>query len=203
MDQLVRDQGWSSGKVDEVYVSAGPGSFTGIRIGIAVARTMAWATAARLVRVPSMDALAVNALDLDSPPAYLATALDAKRKQVFAAFFLLETDSGGLRQYRKLEDARMVDPPAFLEEMASRYNAAGRIAVLGEGLAMHRAAAEKAGAAILPPEFWSARAESIYRVGRQMAAAGEYCASGDCVPLYVRLPEPEEKWQQAQKSCGT
>ncbi len=51
---------------------------------------------------------------------------------------------------------------------------------------------------VLPRELWSARAESVHGVGFRMAAAGQYCEPGDCVPIYVRIPEPEEKWRQKQ-----
>src|SRR5689334_12051893 len=60
IDRLCRERGWAPGDVDEVYVSAGPGSFTGLRVGITVAKTLALATGARVVAVPTADVLARN-----------------------------------------------------------------------------------------------------------------------------------------------
>ncbi len=234
IDRLVRAQGWSPDALDEVHVSAGPGSFTGARIGITVARTLGWATGARVVRVPTVDVVARNALLIPEPPHFVAVILDAKRAQVFTALFA----RAAADRYEKILDATMTDPFAFLTktaiEQATQYqdarvqpplpcgerSAEGRpepqpdlatrstssgertsvptpsIAVLGEGIDYHRDAIARANAVILPRELWAARAEGVLAVGRTMAAAGQYCAVGDCLPIYVRIPEPEEKWRE-------
>src|SRR2546423_9728863 len=84
IDRLCRGQGWSPREVEEIYVSSGPGSFTGLRIGITVARTLAFATGARTVAVPTAEVLARNA-----PPGSqnVVIVLDAKREQIFTATF--------------------------------------------------------------------------------------------------------------------
>lgn len=192
IDRLVRGQGWRPDAIEEVYVSGGPGSFTGARIGITTARTLAWCTGAKLVRVPTVDALARNALRAESPPAFVAVALDAKRSQIFAGFFAIR--DGG--RCEKILDATMADPLTFLSDTCPQQAgvSADRIAVLGEGVEYHRQAIEQAGVMVLPRELWPARAESVHAVGLAMAEVGLYCAPGDCVPIYVRIPEPEEKW---------
>ncbi len=224
IDRLVRGQGWAPDSLNEVHVSAGPGSFTGARIGITVARTLAWATGARIVRVPTVDVLAQNALQADPPPKYVAVVLDAKRAQIFTALFAIADTGHSLHRngeegrppaanaqpaYEKIIDATLVEPFEFLtknvpDRIASlaQPDAAGRphraeappVAVLGEGVEYHRKALEQAGVVVLPRELWSARAEAVHAVGCRMAAAGLYCDPGDCVPIYVRIPEPEEKW---------
>ena len=78
--------------VGELYVSGGPGSFTGLRIGITVTRTLGWAGGARVVRVPTLDVVAQNALDADDPPPNLGVILDAKRQNVYAAAFVLRAN---------------------------------------------------------------------------------------------------------------
>src|SRR5688500_8133679 len=84
IDRLCAAQGWRPGDVEEVYVSAGPGSFTGLRVGITVAKTLAFATGARVVAVPTVEVLARNAL---TGWANLIIVLDAKRGQIFTASF--------------------------------------------------------------------------------------------------------------------
>src|SRR5438874_13743504 len=59
--ELVRAQGWQPAEIDHVYVSLGPGSFTGLRIAVAMARALAQAVGCRLVGVPSLDVIAENA----------------------------------------------------------------------------------------------------------------------------------------------
>src|SRR5215207_3218065 len=87
--RLCEVRGWKPADVEEIYVSAGPGSFTGLRVGITVAKTLAFATGARIVAVPSVEVLARNA-----PAGWqnLIIVLDAKREQIFTASF--ENHSG-------------------------------------------------------------------------------------------------------------
>jgi tRNA threonylcarbamoyladenosine biosynthesis protein TsaB len=195
IDRLVRGQGWEPDGLDEVYVSAGPGSFTGARIGITVARTLAWATAATLVRVPTMDALARNAVEGELRPRFVAVALDAKRRQIYGALYRIGADGA----FTCEAAPRMIAPDVFLREaMAHLGVPPAEIAVLGEGVPAHREAIERVGATILPEVLWASRAEQVLAVGRAMAARGEHCSPRECVPIYIRLPEPEEKWRARQ-----
>src|SRR5450432_1202194 len=57
IDRLCRGQNWSPGDVEELYVSAGPGSFTGLRIAITVAKTLAFATGVKIIAVPTVQVL--------------------------------------------------------------------------------------------------------------------------------------------------
>src|SRR3954454_1604329 len=84
IDRLTKSHGWSPSDVNEVYVSSGPGSFTGLRVGITVAKTLAFALGAKLVAVPSTKVLAHNA-----PEGWqnAIIVLDAKRGQIFTARF--------------------------------------------------------------------------------------------------------------------
>jgi hypothetical protein len=72
------------------------------------------------------------------------------------------------------------------------------LAVLGEGLTIHHDAAAAGGTTILPPELWPGRAEHVFALGIEPARAGAYTPAGDLVPLYVRRPEMEERWEKRQ-----
>src|SRR5689334_17417203 len=79
LDRLCRAQGWSPARdIDQLYVSAGPGSFTGLRIGITLAKTMALASGVKLVAVPSLRVLVENA---PADANHVIVVLDAKRDQ--------------------------------------------------------------------------------------------------------------------------
>src|SRR4051812_36862930 len=80
IDRLVKSRGWSPRDVEHLYVSTGPGSFTGLRIGITLAKTFAMATGVKLIAVPSLNMLANNA---PSDARHLIIVLDAKRDQIF------------------------------------------------------------------------------------------------------------------------
>ncbi|NLZ17459.1 MAG: tRNA (adenosine(37)-N6)-threonylcarbamoyltransferase complex dimerization subunit type 1 TsaB [Desulfobulbaceae bacterium] len=73
---------WSA--IDAVAVSQGPGSFTGLRIGMAAARGIAFAAGKPLVSVPTLDALAAQLPPLQEP---VCTLLDARKNQVYAALY--------------------------------------------------------------------------------------------------------------------
>jgi tRNA threonylcarbamoyladenosine biosynthesis protein TsaB len=187
VDRLTRQVGWTPADLDEVHVSAGPGSFTGLRVGIAFARALALAVGVRIVRVPTVEVLARNALALTPRPPHLAVLLDAKRQRVYAATFTLRGD-----RYEIVTPAAEADPVALLA-------AAPRpLAVLGEGVPHHRSAVDAAGVALLPEASWPARAEAVLAVGGELATRGAYTAARDLVPIYIRRPEAEEKWERRQ-----
>ncbi|MBA2706997.1 MAG: tRNA (adenosine(37)-N6)-threonylcarbamoyltransferase complex dimerization subunit type 1 TsaB, partial [Gemmatimonadaceae bacterium] len=80
IDRLICAQGWNPADVQELYFSAGPGSFTGLRIGITLAKTMALATGVKLIAVPTARVLAENG---PAGASDLILVLDAKREQIF------------------------------------------------------------------------------------------------------------------------
>lgn len=185
MSEALAEVGWPAHSLSEIHVSIGPGSFTGLRIGVTVARTMAWTNQARIVAVPTLDALARNALSADAPPANLAVVLDAKRKQIYTAFYQYENGN-----YVRRQEARLADPLEFLQACPHP------LAVLGEGIDYHQSAIEAGGAEVLDRSLWPGRAENVYAVGLELAAEGHFTDGGDLLPLYIRRPEAEEKWEQ-------
>jgi len=191
IDRLCTACTWHPEMIEEVYVSAGPGSFTGCRIGVTMARAMALAVGARLIRVPTTEVLAWNAIDLPDPPDHLVVILDAQRRQVYASLFHLEG-----RRYVCRQGVHVGEPGALLMALPKPCSA------LGEGIAYHRRALEGLDLNILPEPLWSARAENVLRVGRELARRGFYVAAGDLVPIYIRPPEAEERWQARWSSGG-
>lgn len=187
MDRLCRGQGVAPQRIEEVYVSAGPGSFTGLRIGLTVARTLAWSNGVRVVRVPTLDVVAQNALELPDPPKDLVVLLDAKRGRVYAAAFRLEGDA-----YRRLAEA------AEWQLQALAATLPPGCAALGEGIAYHRAAVDRAGLICLGERdgLNRPRAEVVHRLGFARAAVGQFDEVGSLVPTYVRRPEAEEVWER-------
>jgi len=181
----LRDQGWSAGSLTDVFVSMGPGSFTGLRIAVTVARTLAWSVGTRVVAVPTLDALARNALGSDPNPPHVAVILDAKQGRVFAAAYELKAG-----RYECIVDAHLAEPAAFLACCPRP------LAVLGEGIHYHHPAVADSGAVLLDECCWWPRAENVYAIGRELALAGRYTLGGDLLPLYIRRPEAEEKWEK-------
>lgn len=191
IDRLCRAQGWGPRDLQELYVSAGPGSFTGLRIGITLAKTMALATGIRIVAVPTVRVLAENA---PAEAQHVVIVLDAKREQVYTARF--ERDEAGAWQERE---------PAHLEGLPPVLARAPRpVHLLGEGIPQHEKYIPKddPGVAVTAPESWRARAAVVAKVGRGMAHAGQYADPFLLTPIYIRPPEAEEKLAAGQSGGG-
>lgn len=184
LDKALADLGWKPGDLEEVYVSAGPGSFTGLRIAITFAKTLACAAACRLVLVPTVEVLACNA-----PPAvrHLAIVLDAKRAQIYTAVFSRSVNDA----FAQIMDTALLTPTEMLAAAPRPLH------LLGEGIDYHRDALNIGGDVLeIDRDLWPPRAEAVYRVGRRMAQAGLFTEPRDATPIYLRRPEAEEKWEQ-------
>ncbi len=127
--ELCRDHAAAPAQITCVCVSAGPGSFTGLRVGVTCARMLALATGAATVAVPTLDVIAQNALRAARPPRHVAVLLDAKRKRVFAAAFRLDgagAGDSGASAPGEVQAARSADPaPSCSDPAVGSVEAAG------------------------------------------------------------------------------
>ena len=187
IEAMVAEAGWEAKEIEQVYLSLGPGSFTGLRIAVAVARGFAQAIGCRVVGVPSLDVIARNAEGWE----VVVPILDAKRGEVFAARY--ESDEAGRLVQTKA--AGLVRPEEFVRE-AVEVAGGGRVAVLGEGVDYHREAILAGGGTELPRELWAGRASVVHRLGWEKALRGEFSDPGELLPIYIRLPEAEEVWRR-------
>lgn len=178
--------------IERVYVSAGPGSFTGLRMGVTAARMIALGVGALVVGVPTLEVIAQNALDADPPPSRVAVVLDAKRNRVYTAAFIRQ---GGA--YVAMSDPIEADPFEFLSAQPDDC------AVLGEGILYHRPAIETSNRRILPESLYRPRAETVYRLGFDRAERGAFSDRRNLVPTYIRPPEAEEVWERKQSQERT
>lgn len=179
--------GVTPAKLAEVYVSAGPGSFTGLRVGIATAKMLAEVLGARLVAVPTLEALAQNAGDLADADTTLAVALAVKRETLYAGLFARRASRWTARGEPGLRTW-----PALLAE-------AGRpLAILADVLpdGADAALADAPGVRRLPRELAAPRGEAVWRLGRDRARRGDFTDPLALLPLYARPPEAEELWKQ-------
>jgi tRNA threonylcarbamoyladenosine biosynthesis protein TsaB len=168
------------GAVDLYAVAAGPGSFTGVRVGIAAIQGLALAQAKKVVPVPALEALAY----LDGIPTDLVCAwIDAQRGQVFAALY--ERRAGGLH--------RLLGPEALVPaDVLSRWQAdlqGSPVTFVGDGAlryeALIRAAAPRA--TVLAPLPPLAPTIATIAARRTDAAVSPHAI----VPIYVRAPDAE------------
>lgn len=179
---LLRDCGLDFADLDAVAVSRGPGSFTGLRIGMAAGQGLAFGLGKPLAAVPTLDALAAGMPPLDMP---LWALLDARKGQVYAACYdTARTAADGLPE--RLGPYRVCAPDRLFAEIA----ASGRPACcIGPGLAVCGEILEQyPEIRVAPAAVWQPRASLVGFCAADMLARG---VTTEAVPLYVRSSEAE------------
>jgi len=184
LDELLRRFSLTPRQLDELYVSAGPGSFTGLRVGITVAKTMTQALPhLRCVAVPTCQAVAYNAADLDW--SNLGVVLAAKNDIVHASL------------YRRRDGRICAQGQPRVEPIGDFLSRAPRpLVLLGEALRHCRFEAQGvAPAAPLDSDLHLPDALGVWQVGHELARAGQYTPPQRLAPIYSRKPEAVRLWE--------
>jgi tRNA threonylcarbamoyladenosine biosynthesis protein TsaB len=182
-------------EVAHIYIAAGPGSFTGLRIAVTMAKMMAFATGTKIVAADTMDVLAVNATayisEKNTKISRLATVIDAKRKQFYVGLY--ENTHGN---WQKVTTDCLITASDFLDRFV---RPAEPIWLLGEGLVYYKDAFSAPGVRFLDADYWPGRASAVYPVCRKKAEAGEFADPAGLEPFYLRRPEATENWEKLHK----
>jgi tRNA threonylcarbamoyladenosine biosynthesis protein TsaB len=179
IDALLAEAGADLSALRAFAVSLGPGSFTGLRVGLATVKGLAFASGRPVAGVPTLAALAAGAGCAEPTLALL----DARRGQLYAGLWDPE------------REALLHEGVYTPEQLAARLPG-GCAVVAGEDAAP--AAAELvarlgAGARVLPPPAGLARAEAVGRLGARLLARGEAAPAEALVPRYLRRAEAEAR----------
>lgn len=177
-------------EIEHIYISVGPGSFTGLRIAVTLAKTMHLANAAKIVAVNTLDVIAANATDYakkkDCRLDRIAAVLDAKRGQFFIAVY--ESRQG---RWTKSAPDCLMSAAEFLAKFAGSRR---MLWLLGEGLVYYKDKFASDGICFLDSQYWSAKAEKVHLLGWEMALAGQFADAPTLQPAYLRGAEAEQKW---------
>ncbi len=180
IDQLLKQAGWRPADVELVAVASGPGSFTGLRIGVTTAKTFAYAVGCQAIGVHSLLAIASRApRDFES----VSAALDAQRGELFVADFRRLPD-GSLEG---VETTRIVSAAAWLASLPQG------VALTGAGLEKHLGALAP-GVNVVERALWAPTAGSVGQLVQRFALAGQGVSPFELVPQYFRRTAAEEKW---------
>ncbi len=184
IEQLLTLAETDKAAVGAVAASIGPGSFTGLRIGLATAKALAYALRVPLVGVPTLAALAFGC---PVPGALLAPTMDAQKGNIYLALYHWQGN-----------DLEEVLPPAVMahEEAAAALAAQPGAVVFGEAVELYGEAFRQAGVALAEPHVAMPRAGSVALLGARLLAAGVRHDAMDLAPLYIRRSEAEELWER-------
>jgi tRNA threonylcarbamoyladenosine biosynthesis protein TsaB len=178
VDRAMREAGQMAGALDLVVATVGPGSFTGIRVGLAAARGIALATGARLIGVTSFEAVAVLAVRNDWPETRsLLVALESRREDFYVQFFDPHGDALG-------EPAAIM--PFFIREAVAEAIGANPLLIAGDAAQRAAAALEQRPDTVVLEDS-APGAVGALRAGLRLLRFGK--AADVPRPLYLRSPD--------------
>ena len=186
--QLLADAGLEVSNIDAIVVGRGPGSFTGVRIGVATAKGLACGLAAPLYGASTLDAVAWRAW-WAGVRGRLGVVADAMRKEVYPVRYALD-DAGVTR----LEPDTVAKPAQVAQQWASEESS---LTLTGDGLLKYAQLFEGAPFELAPQGLWLPDGQGLISAFAQTFATGT-AGSGDAaalVPVYTRLSDAEENEQ--------
>lgn len=169
--------------IDAFAVSIGPGSFTGLRIGLSTAKGLVYATGRPMVTVPTLEAFAWN---FPASAASVCLMLDARKKEVYAALFRWEGEG-----FEKILGETTLRPEDFLRRLE------GPAIFAGDGVAIYRPVIEEMlgkRAIFAPPGAMVPSPANVAMLGLSRALRAEFADPVATVPFYLRKSEAELKW---------
>lgn len=183
IEEALRQAGMELAQLDALAVSIGPGSFTGLRVGVMTAKTLAWALRRPVQPVSSLEAIAQN---LAASPRDVLVFLDARKGNVYSALFSPEGDG---QLARATEDELLLPADAL-------GRARGSAIVIGDGLKKYGAlvAGTSSTAARLEPapeDLWFPRADTVCRLADCQWPQGRVDDPHRLVPKYLYSKESD------------
>ena len=181
---LLENTGLTLEEMDVVAVAAGPGSFTGVRIGVAAAKGLAWAGDKPCAPCSTLESMAWQCAHMEGE---ICAAMDARRNQVYCARFRAE--GGNLTRLTP-------DRALGLDQLSEEIRASGKPQTLvGDGAHLVRRALEERGlpCLLMPPHLLYQTAWGVARCALRMARAGELVSAAAMAPSYHRLSQAERE----------
>jgi tRNA threonylcarbamoyladenosine biosynthesis protein TsaB len=179
LDHLLQVSGVSLEEIRALAVAKGPGSFTGLRVGLSAAKGICEGLEVPIVAVSSLEALASQCPGVSIP---ICPMIDSRKEEVFTALY---TWSDHLDLVRLAPETclRVQELPGFIKESAF---------VLGTDFNRQRGSIASAigdKAVLAPPSFWNLRAATVGMIGARRVRAQEFDCLREVVPSYLRPPD--------------
>jgi tRNA threonylcarbamoyladenosine biosynthesis protein TsaB len=190
VDRILKDIGLGPNDLDALAVSIGPGSFTGLRVGVSTVKGLATGTPIRIAAVPTLEAMAWNA---QAGRHFICPMIDAKKGEVYTALFSGEGD--GI--LKRVTEDQVLSPEVLCERV--RDPSSPPTIFLGDGASKYREVlVNRLGRrALFPPAPLSRSLPSIVAwLGLQKLRRGEAADARTLAPVYVRRPDAEVNWEK-------
>lgn len=183
IDQLCRQGEIDKKALDYIAVAAGPGSFTGLRIGAATAKGLAFGLDIPIVPVPTLDALAYTVFDTNR---IICPIMDARRQQVYTAFYAWEGQNIiRLSEYSTKSIDDVLDEAAAFDK---------QVVFLGDAVAVYQEKIQQRQMFFVAPVHSRCqRAGAVAELGEQYAREGKTVSGRDFVPFYLRKSQAERE----------
>jgi len=181
VDWLMREAAVEWPDIDAVAVSLGPGSFTGLRIGLATAKGLAMAADTKIIGVGTLDGLAAQCSAADI---LICPVLDARKKEVYCGFY--RCDKHGMPRLQG--ECQVISPEALCERINEP------VLLLGDGVEVYGPLFQERLAGLLrevPPGIYFPRAANIGLLASGKWLAGDFVAPATVEPIYIRASEAE------------
>ena len=188
-EDLLSQCGHTPQEVETVAVAEGPGSFTGVRIGVAAAKGFAWGSHIPCYGVSTLEAMA---LGLGAYQGYICPVMDARRSQVYNALFYV--NQGALSRVTEDRAIALADLKTELQSLAEPIFLVGDGSILG-----HTTLSGEVANLVLPPEHkMHQRAVGVGLAALRKITAGESGDAGALTPNYLRLSQAERERLERQ-----
>lgn len=184
VDGMLSAAGLRVRDMDLLAAANGPGSFTGLRIGVSALKGLAWALEKPCCGVSTLAAMARNLAHMEG---LIICAMDARRNQVYNALFLAQ--DGVLT--RQCPD-RAIGLAELAEEIKNRPEPKFVVGD-GAGLCYNHLLEQDVPCRMAPPQLVMQNAVGVALAAEEMAAAGQVTTSRDLVPVYLRLSQAERE----------
>lgn len=177
--------------IDAIAVAAGPGSFTGLRIGAATVKGLGLALGKPIIPVPTLEGMAYNCYGTDL---LVCPIMDARRNQVYTGLYIFEKEDR-IRMKSVMEQTAV-----GFDELAAKLNVLGReVLFLGDGVPVFAEAMKEL--LQIPYHFAPAhmnrqRAASVATLGKEKFEQGIFEDAADHAPEYLRLSQAERERQE-------
>lgn len=190
IDEIVKMTETDLSTIDYIACAAGPGSFTGLRIGAATAKGLAHGLNIPIIPVPTLEALAYNIFGTDK---FICPVMDARRQQVYNAVYAF---NGEKLDVLLEEDTRIIDD--VLDYVQSLDH---EVIFVGDGVPVYRGKIEKCDNAIIAPASCNMqRAACVAALAEIYAKEGNFVNGADFAPQYLRKSQAERELEEKQKT---